>query len=220
MPSNPTNGYGRLGRDVIVDAALRVTARSGVADLRFRDLGDELAADPTAVYRHFGSKSELMAAVIDRLMTDVTAVIPADADWRTRLTAMAEAALDTFVAHPAVGVHLTEARPVGAGELRLVDTGLRALEDAGLAGDVLVEHYGAFSGMLIAYIAAACRERIAAELEDIPWIPTTVEVTPEEYPAVTRYAEKLFAMDYRSTYFSGVHVLIDAIGRAAPPAAG
>lgn len=213
------NGYGRLDRATIVDAGLRIAARPGVAEVRFRDLGTELDADPTAVYRHFRNKAELMAAMVDRLMSDVTAALPLDADWRTRLHTMASVSLDVFVGHPAIGVQLTASRPVGPGELRLVDLGLQTLEQAGLSGDALVEHYAAFSGMLIAYLAAACRERIAAELQDIPWIPTDGAPDPAEFPAVARHAEGLFAMDYRSTYFSGVRVLIDSIGQAAGAAA-
>lgn len=213
--SKDPGGYGRLDRGVIVDAALRIAARPGVADIRVRDLGVELGADPSAVYRHFRNKAEIIAALIDRLMVDTTESLPVDQDWRGMLHAIAATALDTFVAHPAVGIHLTEARSVGLGELRLVELGLRTLEDAGLSGDALVEHYSAYSGLLIAYVAAACRERIAAELEDIPWIPASAEPTPEEFPALTRHAERLFAMDYRSIYFASVRVLIDAVGRAA-----
>lgn len=210
-----SGGYGRLDRGVILDAALRVAARPGVADIRVRDLGEELGADPTAVYRHFRNKADLVAALIDRLMTDVTDALPAGEDWRGMLHAIAAGALDAFVAHPAVGIHLTEARSVGLGELRLVEVCLRTLGEAGLSDDALIEHYSAFSGLLVAYVASACRERIASELEDIPWIPLAADPTPAEFPALTRHGEKIFALDYRSTYFAGVRVLIDAIGRAA-----
>ena len=215
-----TAWYGRLDRATIVDAGLRIAARPDTAQVRFRDLGDELGADPTAVYRHFRNKAALMAALIERLMSDVTASLPPGGAWRETLETMASSTLDIFVAHPAIGTHLMDARPVGPAELALVEASLRAFEAAGLEGDELVEHYGAFSGMLLAYVAAACRERVTAGsavagIEDVPWLPTEVEISGAAYPVLGRYAVQLFGMDFKSTYYAGVRVLIDAIARTA-----
>ncbi len=209
--------YGRLDRQTILDAALRIAARPGMTEVRFRDLGKELGADPTAVYRHFGSKAQIMSAVIDRLMDDIARGLPIDSDWRGLLQAMAERSLETFIAHPAIGAHLTDSRPVGPGELSLIEISMRAFEDAGLDGDALVEYYAAFSGMLLSFVAMSCRELVTARdgsatgIESMPWLPADVAVSPERFPMLDRYANRLMSMDYRSTYFAGVDVLIAAV---------
>ena len=217
MSSGDTSWYGRLDRSVIIDAALRVAARPGVREVRFRDLGVELDADPTAVYRHFRSKAELMAALIDRLMHEVSAVLPASAGWRKFMRAMAKEVFDRFLAHPAVGVHLVDSRVVGPSELAVVEASLQAFEEAGLSGDALVAHYSAFSGMLLAYVAAACRERVTAVLERpddaTAWLATEAGLVASSLPRLTRYAPGLAALDFRSTYFAGVEVLIDSVAR-------
>jgi len=220
VTSTDPSWYGRLDRQVIVDAALRIAARPGTTGVRFRDLGEELEADPTAVYRHFRNKSQLMVALIDKLMDDVARSLPTDQGWRAVLETMAERAFETFIRHPAIGARLVEARPVGPGEFGLIEVTMRALEEAGLRGDALVEHYAAFSGLLLSCVAAACHEQVTAGgdagVEDLPWVRSDVEITPDTFPVLSRYAADLAAMDFRSTYFAGVRVLIESVAAAQP----
>lgn len=217
------SAYGRLDRSVIVEAALRLAARPGVSEVRFRDLGAELGADPTAVYRHFRNKHQLMAALIDRLMDEVAGRIESTAGYRELLEAQAEAIFEVFLGHPAIGIHLADARPVGPRELAQAELTLRALEDAGLAGERLVDYYGTLSAFVLSYVANACRERAAEERlegEEAPWFPEATAVTPQSHPALARHSEAIGAMDFRSTYFSGVRVILDAIDAARPGAGG
>lgn len=220
MTARDTSWYGRLDRDVIVEAALRIAARPGVSEVRFRELGEELGADPTAVYRHFPSKAALMEALVDRIMVEVTESLPRDAPWRDVLFTMAERALDLFLAYPSVGARLVDARPVGPGEAGLIEASLRIFEAAGLRGDALVDQYVAFSGMLLSYVAGACRERVTRpELEGEPeWVSFDPELAAA-FPHIARYGEQLAARDYRDTYFTGVRVLIESIATAAASAA-
>lgn len=211
------SGYGRLDRTVILDAALRLAARPGVTEVRFRDLGAELGADPTAVYRHFRSKRQLMAALIDRLVDDVASDMTVADGYRELLLSGATALFDVFLAHPAIGLHLADARPVGPGELALAEVTVRALEDAGLSGETLIEHYGAFSAFVLSYVAIACREKATQDglaIEGISWFPESAEVTPHSHPALARNSAAIAAMEFRSTYFSGVRVILDAVEAA------
>jgi AcrR family transcriptional regulator len=217
VPADRT-GYGRLDRPTIVDAGLRIAARPGVTEVRFRDLGDELGADPTAVYRHFRSKAHLMAALIDQLMDAVAATLPRDGDLSQLMRTMATSTLDTFTRHPAIGAHLVDARSVGPRELALIEVSLRAFEAAGFSREALLNHYAAFSGLLLSYVAAACRELVTAgtgTLADLPWVPTEVQITPAAFPMLTAYGDDLLGMDFRSVYFAGVEVLIDSTVQAA-----
>jgi len=219
---NPSrsSGYGRLDRQVILDAALRIAARPGASEVRFRDLGTELGADPTAVYRHFRNKHELMDALTERLMENVAAAVRAAAGWRAVLETMADEVLEQFTRHPAIGIHLGNTRGVGASELELAELVLKAREDAGLSGDTLIEHYGAMSGFALSYIATSCRELVtagsttAAATEQVPWLPDDIEVSAQTHPTLFRYGDKLAAMQFRSTYAATMKVLIDAVATA------
>src|SRR5690606_22448545 len=58
---------GSLSPEEIVAAALAVLDREGEDTLTFAHLGEELKASPTAVYRHFASRADLVRAMADHL---------------------------------------------------------------------------------------------------------------------------------------------------------
>jgi AcrR family transcriptional regulator len=216
--SNATTGYGRLDRDLIIEASLRLAARGSDTEISFRDLGTELGADPTAVYRHFRNKSALMAALIERLLDDVAATLPAADDPATFLVAGAEKLFDVFLRHPAIGAHLADARVVGPSELVLAERILRSLEVGGLSGQALIDHYAIYSGFVLPYIANACRVRVAtgrARVDDVAWIAESAEVTESSHPLLTRYSTQVQEMDFASTYRAGVAVVVSSVLRAA-----
>lgn len=211
-------GYGRLDRGVILEAALRVASRPGVRDIRFRELGAELEADPTAVYRHFRNKGELLAALIERLLVDVADATPAEGDFHEQLTTACAALFDIFIAHPAIGRRLAEDRPIGPNELALAEFALSGMARAGLHGEALATHYAAFSGFVLAYLASACAQSsgpATTSISETPWLPHEVEITPESHPVLTGNIEAIFALDFRATYDAGIRVILDAARAAA-----
>ena len=76
-------GRQQLDREVIVTAAIDLAATGET--ITFRALGSALGTDPTAVYRHFRDKEELMQAVVDRLIVAMLDQLDHDAPWRDQL---------------------------------------------------------------------------------------------------------------------------------------
>jgi AcrR family transcriptional regulator len=58
-----------LSRGIILDAAFRIVD-GGVDDVTMSKLGAELGADPSAVYRHFRNKDELLLAMADVMLEE------------------------------------------------------------------------------------------------------------------------------------------------------
>ncbi len=56
-------------RGDVVEQAVEVLDRYGLASLTMRRLGSELGVQPSALYHHFAGKDELLAAVADELLT-------------------------------------------------------------------------------------------------------------------------------------------------------
>lgn len=61
---------GSLSREVILDAAFRVVDGVAMHDLTMSRLGRELNADPSAVYRHFRNKDEILLAMADVMLEE------------------------------------------------------------------------------------------------------------------------------------------------------
>jgi AcrR family transcriptional regulator len=58
-------------RQAILDAAVRLFARDGYADLDMQLLADAVGVGKGTLYRHFGSKEQLFLAAVDRVMRDL-----------------------------------------------------------------------------------------------------------------------------------------------------
>jgi TetR/AcrR family tetracycline transcriptional repressor len=58
---------GKLDREAVTDAALRLADEEGLDSVSFRRLADQFAVTPMALYWHFEDKEALLAALADRL---------------------------------------------------------------------------------------------------------------------------------------------------------
>src|SRR4051794_1616415 len=70
---------GSLSPDVILEAAERV-AEQGFETLSMRAVAARLGAVPMALYNHFATKEQLVAALLDRVLLRFAAP-PASGDW-------------------------------------------------------------------------------------------------------------------------------------------
>jgi AcrR family transcriptional regulator len=103
MPSAPprpsTSARPRLDRERILAAAQAIADAEGVAAVTLRRIGAELNVDPTAVYRHFRNKDELLAGLADRLFGTLPDLDPS-LSWRERLVAELRHAMNRYRQHP------------------------------------------------------------------------------------------------------------------------
>ena len=65
-PGRPRNFDDDTERGLVMDAAVRVMARNGYADMSIADILAEAELSTTSFYRHFQSKHALLAAIIRR----------------------------------------------------------------------------------------------------------------------------------------------------------
>jgi AcrR family transcriptional regulator len=136
----------RLDRERILDAAAEIVGHEGLPALTMRRMGAELGADPTAVYRHFRNKREMLTALADRLFATEPECDP-DAPWGERMRAWMWHAMRRYRNHLDLGlllagqsdelpslVHIRE-RSLGL----LTEAGL-SLEQAALFSQVVENH--------------------------------------------------------------------------------
>ena len=212
LPSRP-----RLDPELIVATGLELAA-TGVSAISVRDLGARLGADPTAIYRHFRSKDDLMRALLDevtlRALNSID--VPLD-DWRGRLRAMASATLDLYSEYPAVGAEATILTTHGPGELGAIELMLQAFTTAGLSEADVVRHYALLASHVLstaAGIARARAERADGE-DDGPWFDEPPLADPRVYPRIAEHTVALASLRDRELFFLGVDQILDSAERAA-----
>src|SRR5690348_17723428 len=92
---------GSLTPEAIVAESLRLLDTEGADGFSLPKLGRALGADPTAVYRHFASKDDLVLAIADRLIEEAMDGLPAHDCWVETLVDIIRRQRRTYLAHPA-----------------------------------------------------------------------------------------------------------------------
>ncbi len=211
-------GRPQLDRDVIVSTAIELAA-SGDA-ITFRSLGTALGADPTAVYRHFRDKEELMQAVVDRLIVTIQERLDLDAPWRDQLYDGAVATFDVFTAHPHVGVDSSTIATGGLGELAAINWILTQLGRAGLGKEQAVRFYAAYSSYVLAAAAALSRQQLRDDASAAHWVGDLRAVDAARFPAVSAVLPELVALSDRDVFLTGVEVFLDSVADVAAQTPG
>ncbi|HTH04261.1 MAG TPA: TetR/AcrR family transcriptional regulator, partial [Ilumatobacteraceae bacterium] len=137
----------RLDREAIVAAGLTLAAQPGVGSVSVRDLGAQLGADPTAIYRHFSSKEALVVAMAERLFAEVASA-DYPTDWRERFTVLMHASRDIYRAHPALVDVLANQREESPSLIAVNELSIGCLIEAGLDRTAA----GLFHQVLTAYV--------------------------------------------------------------------
>lgn len=129
-PARSKRAGSQLTPDAIIEASLRIAARGSEDAFTVRRLGEELGADPTAIYRHFRDKDELLLSVADRTLGEVLDSIPEGLDWKDRLRALADGSLEVALKYPVVGSTMASRTTRRPNEFRVVELIIGAVTEA------------------------------------------------------------------------------------------
>ena len=207
---------GQLDREVILDAATRLAA--GGEPITFRALGSALGSDPTAVYRHFRDKDELVRAVFDRLQVGLVERIDTTGTWREQLVEAAMLTRKVCSDHPSVGIEAGSMITAGPGELGAVELLLEQFLKAGLELSEAVRFYAVFANYVLSVAASVAAYRLQGDrngsLEET-WLGDVGPVDPHRYPAIAAARDELAGLRDPEVFMMGLEVILDAAEAAA-----
>ncbi len=211
---------GSLNQQVILDAAFAVTERGGLDAATFQALGAELGAHPTAVYRHFRDKDELLLAMIDALHAETLAELPEPtADWAADLAAVAHGTHAVFMKHPSVAAYAYRTAH-REHEFHIVDRVIDCLRRAGLDDAEAARLYRVFSDFVLGYSALdaglAALDPATRNADLRSWEVGYRTLPAGDYPNIAAVAHALPAVDDPENFTLAVDLMIEAIrARAA-----
>lgn len=200
----------RLNREVICRAALELLAETDAETFSMRALGDRLGVDPTAVYRHYADKDELLREVGDRSLAPATKGFASTDDPRDDIRRMCLGLRKALLRNP-VALSITSSGPTRyPNELRITEVLLDAFQRAGLDRDhavlayhVLIE-YTVGSAALDAPLSVSTQERRATYKR---WRSDYAKLPQDEYPAIRAFASALYPSS-DSVFQTGLDALI------------
>jgi AcrR family transcriptional regulator len=209
-----------LSLEGIVEAAVALADREGLAALSMRKVAAELEVGTMSLYRYVPGKGELLDLMLDHVNGPPEALEPhRGKDWRSVLELVARGTWKVYVAHPWL-LQVNQARPIlGPKALAGFDFALAALDGLGLSGREKV-------AMLIAvdsYVTGTARTYVlhqqASEESGITdeefWAaqePTLREAMASgDYPAVAGLSEDAFTMAGEEALEFGLGPLLDGM---------
>ena len=188
-----------LTREAILEAAMHLCSPEGGGVLTFSRLGKELGADPTAVYRHFRDKDDLVLALTDLMIEQSLAQTvraePTPDNWRDWLTTTARAIRTVQLARPALAVLAATRTTASPAEIRSVEEIIRVLHEAGLPVIEAAECYRMLLDLTLAFVQASAAwmtlDPEAQAKDDTAWAVKYGLLPADEYPMLHESSSRL-----------------------------
>ena len=216
--ARPRRGF--LTPELIVQESLRLLDTGGVAGFSMPKLGRALGADPTAVYRHFASKDDLILAIADRLIQEALDGLTPHECWVETLIDTTRRLRRTYHAHPAaasLSFFRTTARPA---EIQAVDVLLDTVFRAGFEGfeaAVVYRSVGDFALSWCGFEASLLALPGPLQATDrAAWKQAYRAVDRAEYPHIWQVRDELPLVADDDIFESILAMVVDGLCHRAP----
>jgi AcrR family transcriptional regulator len=141
-----------LSREIILEAAFRIVDADEAKELTMSRLGRELDADPSAVYRHFRNKDELLMAMADVMLEEsMNSYVEGDAPV-DNLRRMCWTLRRSYLRRPTLARSVASRFTGGIAEATSVRHMLHNLGELGFDQDEAIARARALAEMTLAHI--------------------------------------------------------------------
>ena len=211
---------GTLTRELLVRESLRLLDKDGVAGFSLPKLGRALGADPTAIYRHFASKDDLVLAIAEAMIEEgVRSVEPSEC-WMETLRDIARSARRGCLAHPAAASLVAYRTTQGPAEMRAVDIIIGALHQAGFTGQEAAVVYRAFGDFALFWSGGEASflalDPKAQQKDRDAWTRAYLVADRAVYPDIWRIREELPVVQDDDIWETILSLVIGGIAARAP----
>ena len=207
-PEPPDRGERRpLTRDAIVDAALVLLDREGIAGLSMRRLAKELDVGAASLYWHVGDKEELLGLLLDRIVGESEVPDPDPANWQEQMKELGRESRRLLQRHRDAAQISMGRVPVGPNSMPVMERNLAILVAAGLpprvlslGADMFALYVGGFAfEESLRGDESADPEQLAEYFRSLP---------KKEFPTLVALADDLTAGDADERFEFGLELLV------------
>lgn len=207
--------YGRLNREVILAAALRLVDRESIDALTMRRLADELGSAPMSLYAHFATRDEIIDGLADKALEALDLEPDPRAPWPEQLLEIFEGVHQVLLAHPGL-IHILHVRDVTSERsLHAVERILSILRTGGFDGSEAVLALGALESYTFGFTVhqrartGRDQERRLAQLQ---------QLSPDDFPNITDLARDFATWTSDEHFSRGLRRLLNGLRAGAEDA--
>ncbi|WP_071288749.1 TetR/AcrR family transcriptional regulator [Mycolicibacterium llatzerense] len=174
----------------IIDAATAILDEDGAEALSMRTLAQRLDSGTATLYRHFRSRTQLIAHVIDAVLgeADIDAAAAREMPWRQAVASGARTLFEVFRTHPHVAPLLAERIPMGPNAMRQREVMIAVFLDAGFDPELAAQSYATVARFVLGF-AIQLGEHPTDDDAELP--ETWRAQDPQSYPATVAVAAHL-----------------------------
>lgn len=226
--ASPKRGrHRRVTREGIIDQAVAIIDESGPSALTMRRLGQDLGVEAMTLYRYVNGREDLLEAVVDRLVDELTVdpgarMRPLDG-WQAFLQWMAHEVRRLALEHPNAFPLIATRHPAAPWlrpplrSLRVVQDFLEGLTSRGFTDDQAVDAYRAFTSFLLGHLllesaasgasTAPVEEPLNEGDADLP--NSDVQLDLDAFPAVVRLRGRLSEDHTEAEFEAALEALLE-----------
>jgi AcrR family transcriptional regulator len=211
---------GTLTPEMIIGASLRLLDAGGLEGFSLPKLGQALGADPTAVYRHFASKDDLVLSIADRLIQEAVAGLEPSQCWADTIAEVARRLRSTYRKHPAAASLSSFRQTQRAAAMRTVDVLIGAVLAAGFTGAQAAVTYRAVGEFVLSWAGTeaaylALDERLQQE-DRAAWTQAYLAVDRAKYPSIWQIRDDLASSPVDGIFETSLSIVIEGLRVLAP----
>jgi TetR/AcrR family transcriptional regulator, tetracycline repressor protein len=217
----------RLSKSAVVSRALELADRVGVDSLTIRRLATELGVTPMALYWHFRSKEDLLAALSDHIWSAVDLAVDQSAPWPDQLRAIMESLVGVLRAHPSGAQLVLSHKKESDGSMRAAEIALGLLRGAGFDPEQASEitRGGMWTAITLVMSEPGFEPDVKAGLDDAERAElqrrkqVQMALLPaDKFPHLVECAVPFTKVDSELHYRFGIDLFIAGVKALAPPA--
>jgi AcrR family transcriptional regulator len=201
-----------LGPAAVVDAGLQVLDEVGLGAFSMRAVADRLQTYPATVYWHVGNRATLLAAILDRVLSEMVVPDPGAKSWTGWLRDLACEYRRVIHGHPNAGTLVTTELQRGSVSTQMVELILSVLARAGFRGPRLAAAYNVYVGSVTGWVAIELSrpppdagETWANEFDD-----EVAELDPMLFPTIAANRSSVSGKVIGLRWIGGVEVPLNA----------
>jgi AcrR family transcriptional regulator len=207
-----------------VAESLRLLDTEGADGFSLPKLGRALGADPTAVYRHFSSKDDLMLAIADRLIEEAMTPLTVQPCWIDTVADAIRRLRMTYRAHPAAAALSAPRTTQRPAEMRIVNVVIGAVLEAGFSGAEAARMYRALGDFMLAWAggeaALLALDPKQQHADKTAWTSAYLAVDRAEYPHTWQIRDDLADVTYDDIFETILGLVMEGFRVRAPHQCG
>jgi len=213
--ARPSKARPSLSRELIAATALRLTREEPNMPLTLTRLGVELAADPTAIYRHYRSREELLVDLFELTYSEVLDRFEPGGDWRSSLNHVGHAMRAALLVRPALVAEVGHRFTGGPHEQEAICVTREMFRSAGLSDHESNQQVRVFGEMILANVMMSAATMSAQPEVQLSELELAARVYGVEVSSMQTYDHDTFTM-MLDTYFDGLAARVRVARRSRP----